>query len=677
MKGISLDGLRPLRSVVLALSLGLAGVASAQEAPPKIKEALDRADKAVAAIVAIPRDKRTFDNTIRAIDDLNVRLSNDVSLFLFKQFVSTDAREREEARVADEVVSNWEIALGKREDLYQAVRAYADTKPALKGEDARLLEFLLRDYRRAGMDLPKEERDRLQQLEMEMNRLSIEFEKNIAQDETRVPLTAAELKGVPQRVLDRLTRAGDVYLVSMDGPTYIGVMENAENEATRQKVWMSYRRRAGTRNVEVLEDLIRLRARATSMLGYKTTVDHRVETRMAKDAETIRKFYEELRPIVRQKAELDFAEFQQAKREHTGNPEARFNPWDYGFYRNMLLRDKYAVDSSAVQEYFPLDRVLQGLFDITQSLYGLTYTDITAKADAMGWPTWHEDVKLFEVTDKESGRVLGHFFLDLHPRDNKYTHAAVWGLHQRKEWADGKVQTPLAAMVTNFTKPTADKPSLLTHDEVETFFHEFGHVLHHMVTEARHGRFSGTAVARDFVEAPSQMMENWVWIPETLDLFARHYRTGASLPRETLEAMERARTLGSGLEAEGQFYLGLLDYTYHTAPRGEVDTTEVAMRLYDEVTMYEAVPGTFFQASFGHLTGYEGAYYGYMWSNVYAQDMFERFREKGVLAPEAGRHYRDTVLARGGTLDEMEMLRAYLGREPSMEAFLHYLGLKK
>lgn len=661
-------------ALVLAIMIS-AGFCHSQEIPAKVKRALAKADRSVAKIIAVPKAKRTFANTFGALDDLSVQVDNDTSLFIFMQFVSTNARERDEARAADEAVSNWGIELGKNERLYKAIKEYADTRPKLAGEQKRFLEFTMRDYRRAGMDLPKAKRDQLKGIEKQLNKLGIDFETNIAEDASKVPLMRSELAGIPDDVVKRQQTAADLVLMGLDGPTYTGVMDNCENANTRMKMWVSYRRRAGQKNVDVLEQLIKLRAQAAGLLGYKNTVDWMIETRMAKNSETVRKFYTDLEPIVRKKAILDMAEFREFKRKKTGDANAEFYPWDYAYYKNLLMKEKYAVDSEKVAEYFPLEAVINGLFTITQNLYGLEYRDITSKAKSLGLPVWHPDVKLYEVWDKAKNRPVGRFYLDLFPRENKYSHAAQWGLIARKKWSDGRVQLPLAALVCNFTKPTADKPSLLPHDQAETFFHEFGHSLHTMLSETEYGRFAGTAVARDFVEAPSQMFENWVWDPAVLRTFTKHYKTGAPLPDDVLKGMIAARTLGSGIETQGQLFLGEMDQAFHTAPGGEVDTTKVGLDIYEKSTLYKAVPGTMFQAAFTHLNGYQGAYYGYLWSLVFAQDMFQRFEEKGLLSPEAGQYYRSKILARGGSMDEMAMLKDYLGREPKMDAFLRRLGL--
>ena len=673
--------LKNLRRMALYLGMGAAISIGASQARAEfdpnspIADALKKADAAVEKIIALPVEQRTFDNTVGALDDLLVRLDIDTSMTQFMNHVSTDATERERGALAEEHYNNWMIELGKNEQLYKAVRAVKDRAGKLTQEQQRLLEFTLRDYRRAGMELSPEKRDEVKAIQKEISRLAIEFDKNIRDDATVVPLTIDELAGMSEDYLATLPKSGNLYLVGMTYPEFNPVMDFCESEIGRNKVWIAYKRRGGEKNVRVLEQIIKLRAQAASMLGYETTSDYENEIRMSKNDETIKAFYDKLRPLVRAKAKQDYAEYQQAKREHTGDAKAVLYPWDQAFYEKRVKREKYAVDAQKVQEYFPMQSVKEGLFSITQSLYGLEYREITDKARSQGRPMWHQDVQLYEVWDKASNQMLGEFYIDLHPRPNKYGHAAQWGLVPRKRWADGVIQKPLAALVCNFTKPTADKPSLLTHDEVETFFHEFGHCLHTILTEADYGRFAGTAVERDFVEAPSQMFENWVWDADVLKTFARHYQTNEPLPEELLQGMIRAKNLGSGLFAEHQFYYGLTDQAYHTAPNGEIDTTKAALELFEQVELFPTVPHHFYQASFGHLVNYVAGYYGYQWSLVYASDMFQRFKELGMLDPEAGMYYRKKILARGGTMDAMDMVRDYLGREPQMDAYLEHLGL--
>ena len=657
----------------LTLSALLLAFANAQDAPKSVVDRLKAADAEIARIIAIPASERTFENTIVAFDELSYAIDRDLSLGMFLQNVSPDAKVRDDARAGEEYYSNWGIDLSKREDLFLAIKAFADTHPTLAGEDKRLLDHTMRDYRRSGMDLPKEQRDKLADIEKQLTKLGVEFEQNIAEDQTKFPATSKELAGVPQEVLDRVPKFDGTYLLGLDGPTYGAIMDYCSVDATRQKIQWLYRRRGGQKNVQVLEKMLPLRAEEAKMLGFKNSVDYAVETRMAKNSATIKKFYDDLVPLINKKAKLDLAEFQAAKQKMTKDPKAVFKPWDYSFVKNYLMRTKYAVDGQKVAEYFPMQGVVKGLFAITERLYGVQMKDVTTNAESIiGMKLWDKDVQVYEFVDKATGKPLGHMITDLYPRDNKYSHAACWPLQPRHNGA-----LPLCTLVCNFSKPSATKPSLLPHDEVETFFHEFGHGLHSIFSDTKYARFAGTGVARDFVEAPSQMMENWVWDPQVLRLFAKHYKTGATIPDSLLKGMQGARQLGSGIETQGQIYLGMMDQTFHLAPNGKIDTTKAAWDIQDKYTSYKHVPETFYQASFGHLVGYNGAYYGYLWSLVYAQDMFQRFEELGVLSPKTGDYYRTKVLAKGGSIDEFEMLRGYLGRDPKVDAFLKHLGLKK
>jgi len=669
----------------LLLAAGCAGAAKQQvaaksyEVPANspVADALRRAAAAVQTIVAVPDKERTFDNTVGAIDDLITRLRLDTELVQFMAYVSTDEAERERGRLAEEHVRDWFVELGKREDLYRAVKSYAGQPESgkLTPEQQRLLEHTLRDYRRSGMELPAEQRAELKQLELEENKLSLEFEKNVRDDATRVPLTAAELAGVPEDMLRPIPRSGDLYLVGLDQPTYFAVMTYADSETTRHKLFLAFKRQGGRENITLLERILALRARQAQLLGYPTVADYAAEIRMAKNAATVLKFYDDLRPLIRRKAKLDFDEFTAAKREVTHDAAVALQAWDQFHCENWLLKNRYAVDALQVREYFPMDRVLAGLFQITQTLYGIEYRDVTAQAATRGRPLWHADVKLYEVWDKARSELLGEMYLDPFPRENKYNHFAQFGLLPRKVWNDGTVQRPLVALVCNFPPPTPDQPSLMTHEDVQTLFHEFGHAMHSLLTQVHYGSFSGTATARDFVEMPSQLFENWARDPAVLKTFARHYRTGAPLPDELLAAMVKAKNVGSGLRAERQVFYGLVDLRYNMVPDGKVDTTKIGLATMAETEQFRAAPETYFQAGFQHLIGYGAGYYSYMWAEVYAQDMFTRFRQQGPLNPAIGMEFRDKVLSRGGSVEEMDMLTGFLGREPRMAPFLEHLGL--
>jgi thimet oligopeptidase len=664
---------RRLSPLFLALSCALAAPAHAQDSP--IAAALARADEAVAAILARPEPERTFENTVRAIDDVQARVFQEGRMPGFLAQVSTDADERALGRAAAEELNDWFDKLYQNEGLYRAIQAVAAQDPKLVGEDAYYLERLLRDYRRSGMDLSPEKRARMAEIDAELNELGIEFAQNIADDEGVILFTPEECPGVPEDFLASLPQQAGCYVVELKGSSARLFWSRCENETTRKKLSLAYGRRGGQKNVRVLEKLIALRDERAELLGYPSTAHFETEIRMAKTPANVLAFYDELVPKLRKKAEQDFEELQALKRARTGDPAARLQSWDTSFYTDILLREKYAVDSEKLREYFPAQQVVEGVFDVTQELFGLRFEDVTAEASERGRLIWHPDVRLYEVWDTLSGEPLGEFYTDLYPREGKYTHAAQFPLVMRKRWADGTLTRPVCALVCNFSPPIGDNPALLTHAEVETFFHEFGHCLHTILSESDYSEFSGTSVARDFVEAPSQMLENWTIDAGVLGRFAKHYKTGAPLPKETLDGLIAAKNVGSGLEAEAQVFLGLLDFTFYGDEDGKIDTTATRDDVYRQTRLFEPVPGLISHASFGHLNGYHAGYYGYLWSLVYAQDMFSRFETAGIMDQRTAREYRMKVLARGGGADALDLVRDFLGREPNSDAFLRALGL--
>lgn len=633
------------------------------------------ADAAIEAILAIPAGERTVANTLVALDDTVARFFEAARMPGFMADVSTAPAEREAGRLAQNDLSNWFNRMGKDERLFAALEELEGLAPEFTPEQRRFFDESIRDYRRSGLDLPAGQRARLDEIDEELNELGSDFRRNIADDETVVLLSEEELVGVPESFVASLPRSGGLCMVNMKGPNLGYVLGYCEDPTTRKKMGCAAGLRGGQRNVRVLEKIIALRHERAQLLGYPTTAAYVVETKMALDPETVFEFYEDLQPRLRVKAEQDFAEYQAAKREHTGDPEATLEAIDIAFYSNWLKREKYAVDTEALRAYFSMGNVKAGMFGVYQDLFDITFKEITAAAREEGRPVWHEDVEMYAVVDNETNETLGEFYLDLFPRDGKYSHAAQFPLRLRKVWADGSVSSPIVALVCNFTKPMDGRPSLLSHGEVETFFHEFGHCLHSILTRAELASFSGTNVARDFVEAPSQMLENWTWQPAVLTRFARHYETGEPLPAAIIAGMIAAKNLGSGISTEGQVYLGMMDMRFHTDADGEVDTTAVCEETYRDTRLFSPAANLVRQASFGHLVGYEAGYYGYLWSLVYAQDMWSRF-ESAPMDREVARDYRRAVLEPGGTRDALDMVRDFLDREPNSAAFLKSLGLE-
>jgi len=350
--------------------------------------------------------------------------------------------------------------------------------------------------------------------------------------------------------------------------------------------------------------------------------------------------------------------------------DGKINLWDTRYYGRIREERVYNVDHQKLKSYFPLQVVTKGLLEIYETLLGLKFTQIPNPH------VWHPDVSLYRVNDSQTNELVGHFYLDLHPREGKYGHAACFGLQPGCVLGDGSRQYPAAAMVANFTKPKPgeEESAVLEHDEVETFFHEFGHVMHQLCSRADYAFFSGTAVERDFVEAPSQMLENWVWERESLAKMSQHVKDKTPIPEDLLQSLIKSRVANAGYLNRRQLFFALFDYYLHTAPK--TNTAELGAKLSRELLLVDQSPGTNMAGSFGHVAqSYDAQYYGYLWSEVFSDDMFLLFKKEGVLNQTVGRKYRENILEKGGSRDAADMLRDFLGREPSNEAFLRNKGL--
>jgi thimet oligopeptidase len=638
-----------------------------------LAETLTAAEAMVGEIVAAPESERTFANTLGRLEDVSDLIETAHGRYGFMSFVAGDDAVRASADKLREELEKYAIELSFREDLYAAVVAFSKTPEAaaLTGERKRLLEWTLRDYRRDGFGLAPEQRAQVKALKARLVELGLQFQRNIDTYEDAIWATREQLAGLPDAYIESLRteeRDGVThYRVSLDYPELHPFLDNAESEELRRELFLKNYRKGGAVNIGILEDAIAVRDEAAGLLGYESWAAYGLELHMAKNTSAVREFLADLRTKVDPKCQRDMDELTAAKREHTGDSNAVLYPWDWRFYHNRLLKTRYAVDEFEVAKYFPLDAVLKGLFDVYQTLFAVRF-EAVEPANA-----WHEDVRLFRVDDAADGREIAHFYMDLFPRPNKYGHAAAFTLVSGRS-RDGGYQKPVSAIVANFTKPTATQPSLLRHSEVEVLFHEFGHILHQTLTTASLLRFSGTRTETDFVEAPSQMLEHWVWQPDVLAGFSRHVETGEPLPKDILDSMIAAKNLDSGITNCRQLYFAELDMAYH-GPGRKKDTTAIATELHP-ITGFPSPDDTYWQAGFGHLMGgYDAGYYGYKWSEVFADDMFTRFEEADPMSKELGLEYRRKVLEPGGSLDGDEIVRNFLGREPNSDAFLRNIGL--
>lgn len=635
------------------------------------QRAIDACEAGVAEIVSLAPGVRTYANTMLALEEALEPVAIASGAYAFLAYVSADDGLRAAAREWDERLDKYLVELSFREDLYEAVRQFSasDEAKGLTGEDARYLAFELRDYRRNGFELPKEQRDRLRALMDELVAIGIQFRNNIDDYDDGIEVTREQLAGLPEAWVERLRtveRDGVTYYrVSLDYPEIQPFMANCPDGELRRQLFEKDQRKGGPQNVELLERALRLRQEAAELLGYASWADYRTETRMAGTRQAVEEFLADLRAKVAVKAERDFAAMREFARARTGSD--RVDIWDWRYWHNEQLKAEYAVDEFEVAQYFPLDAVIEGLFSVYQQVLGVRFTE---SAEA---PRWHPEVRAFDISEASGGPPFARFYMDLFPRPNKYGHAAAFTLRRGRRLPDGSYQKPVSAIVANFTKPSASQPSLLRHGEVVTFFHEFGHIMHQTLTRAARARFSGTQTERDFVEAPSQMLEHWCWEPEVLASFARHWQTGEPIPRRLVEAMVAAKNLNSGIMTLRQLFFATLDLRYHS-PGFDGDSTKLVEELHP-ITGFPYTPGTHFQSGFGHLFGYDAGYYGYLWSHVFGDDMYTLFEAAGPLSAEVGRRYRATILERGGSVDGNQLVRDFLGREPNSDAFLRGLGL--
>jgi Zn-dependent oligopeptidase len=460
-------------------------------------------------------------------------------------------------------------------------------------------------------------------------------------------------------------------------PDVMPFLEEGRRRERREELARLFENRAAAVNRPLLAEAVARRERIAELFGSPSWAHHTMDEKMAHDPETVEAFYADLVPALTPKAEAEIAVMAARLAADTGDDVLQ--RWDWRFYDTELRKTEHGLDPHEIAAYFPLGQVLDGLLAITSEVFGVEYR----RLDDV--PVWHPDVLSYAIVDAATGADIAVAHMDLHPREGKFSHAAAFDLVPGRRRPDGTYRTPVSCIVANFTKPTAERPSLLTHDEVVTFFHEFGHVLHQTLTRAETVRFAGTNTEGDFVEAPSQIMEHWCWRAEVLGRFARHHETGAPIPPELVDRLVAARDLNVGVSSLRQIQFGLLDMGLHGPRRPEDGTTpdgardlDAILRRAEAVALLPHHEGTFFPASFGHLlSGYDAGYYGYLWSKVFGDDMFSRFAAStgGVTDPDVGASYRTEILERGGSRDANEMLEHFLGRAPNNEAFLQELGI--
>ena len=641
-----------------------------------MKDAIAKANTALDQLGKQDLSKVTFKSTVVALDDLTYEAGLTANKANLIKESNTNAAMRTAGENAVKVFQDWAVGIDYREDVYKAIKAFADSHPKLSGEDEKLLAETMRDYRRAGLDLPPEKKKEVEQLRKDLSKLGTDFDKNIVEAKAPVVFTKAELDGMPDSFFASpgVKTGDDAYTVTANVTwQYMTVEENAKSEATRKKLYVIHDSLAKDTNVSVLNQMLVLRNKIALRLGYKSWDDYQTETRMAKTGANAKKYINDLTTGIQPKFAAEVAEMQKMKAADTKDPNAKVGTWDWRYYQNQVNKQKFTVDKEALRVFFPFQKVLDGMFAIYQNIFGLKFEQIAAPYK------WIDDLQLYLVSDAATGEPLGMFYLDMFPREGKFNHFAEFDIISGKLLPDGKYQRPTVALLCNFPPPSTDKPSLLSHQDVETLFHEFGHALHSIVTRANYGRFAGTHVPTDFVEAPSQMLQNWVWDKSVLDTFAADYRDPSKkIPGDIIKKMNDSKLATAGVFYRRQFAFATLDLAMHDQhPENQpYDCVATSSPILEKVFL-PIDPSTTFVSYFGHMNGYDAGYYGYAWADAIAADMatvFEKAKDR-YLDKQAGLRLRHEVYEPGDSRDVTLSIEKFLSRKQSVQPFLKRIGI--
>ncbi|ATR81117.1 oligopeptidase A [Pseudomonas sp. HLS-6] len=659
----------------------------AEHVLPAIEQILADNRSAIAAILKSQGENPTWEGLVLAMDELNDRLGAAWSPVSHLNAVCNSAELREAYESCLPALSAYATELGQNRELFQAYQALAASPAAAHFDVAQktIIEHALRDFRLSGIDLPADKQQRYAEVQSKLSELGSRFSNQLldaTQAWTKHVTDEAALAGLTDSAKAQMAAAAqakglDGWLISLEFPSYYAVMTYAQDRALREEVYAAYCTRASDQgpnagqfdNGPVMSEILDLRQELAGLLGFANFAELSLATKMAESSDQVLSFLRDLAKRSKPFAAQDLAQLKAYAAEQGC---ADLQSWDSGYFGEKLREQRYSVSQETLRAYFPIDKVLTGLFAIVQRLYGIEITELK------GFDSWHPDVRLFEI--KEHGQHVGRFFFDLYARANKRGGAWMDGARDRRRTATGDLQNPVANLVCNFTPAAPGKPALLTHDEVTTLFHEFGHGLHHLLTRIEHAGVSGiNGVAWDAVELPSQFMENWCWDPESLALISGHYETGEALPKDLLEKMLAAKNFQSGLMMLRQLEFSLFDFELHAHHGDGRSVMDVLESIRDEVSVMRPPAYNRFPNSFAHIFagGYAAGYYSYKWAEVLSADAFSRFEEEGVLNAETGRAFREAVLARGGSQEPMLLFVDFRGREPSIDALLRHSGLSE
>ncbi|MDE6267075.1 MAG: M3 family metallopeptidase [Muribaculaceae bacterium] len=648
---------------------------------PAILRGVELANKDIESIVTNP-DAPTFENTIVALDNAGEDLNRVLNVFYPLTSALCDDEMMEVINRVQPVLSNYSTSVILNEGLWNRVKTVYENRASLKltPEQQTLLENTYNDFALSGATLTGDDRDTFRQLNDSIGKLTNRFGQNVLKElkTYEIWLTADDLDGLPKSAVEAASLAASQkgregeYLFTLDQPVYTQFMKYSTRRDLREKMYRLYmgRNREGEyNNKEIIKQIADLRRQRANLLGSQTYAQQSLKRTMAQTPENVMGLLNQLAEAYRPAADAELTELNKFATEIEGT-EFQVAPWDYSFYSTKLKNAKYSYDEEEMRPYFQLDNVIDGVFGLATRLYGLQFTE------NKNIPVYHPDVKAFDVNDAD-GSYIGVIFTDFFPRDTK--RAGAWMTEFRGQHVkDGEDVRPHVTIVMNFTKPTADEPSLLTPYEVETFLHEFGHALHGLLSQCNYQSLAGTNVYRDFVELPSQFNENYLTEKEFLDGFARHYKTGEPIPQELIDKLVASSQYGAAYACLRQLMFGLIDMKWHSITEPvEGDSEQFENEAYASVALFTPIPGTMTSTTFSHIFsgGYAAGYYSYKWAEVLDADAFAKFKEDGIFNQETAKSFRQNILERGGTENPALLYRRFRGADPSINALLKRDGI--
>jgi thimet oligopeptidase len=630
------------------------------------EQAFRNANASFDAIAQTPEKDRSIDNTLLKFEETMGDYYDATAPLSLMGYVHPDKDIAAEGSACEEKEGVFTVNTYSRRDLYDAIR----TGTPRNADEARLLNRTVRLFERNGLALPDDRLAVVRQNKAELATLETRFLANLNNDNTTLEFSAGELAGVPPEALSTFTKtASGTYLVTTKYPDFAAVMMNAENASTRRTISIAYANRQAAPNTKLLEDAIVLREKIAQELGYKTWADYRIDGRMAGSLENVENFLGQLRAPLEQKTRGEFATLLAIKQQR--DPAATgINAWDIAYLNEQLRKQKYLLDDEAIRPYFPLDPTLTKIFALYEGPLGIRFNEVK---DAK---VWADGVKLYRIDNATTGSTIAYLYLDLHPREGKVNGGQMYTITGGRAGPGSTYSVPVVAILANFRGPDGSKPSLLSHDDVVTLFHELGHTFQATLTRAPYATLSGSNVEWDFVEAPSQALEEWAWQPQVLDEISGLWTDPAKkLPADLRDRMIAARDMDAGYSYTRQLMYADEDMAFHTAP-GPVDVTNVSNSLYRELIGIPPTPGSHEPATIEHfMGGYDAGYYSYLWSEVYALDIFAKFKEDGLTSPATGLEYRHWILEQGNMQDGDVLLKGFLKKEPTTAAFYERLNI--